>query len=58
MRDLCSSAKCGKVCNDDLCRGNPYNTLCGFDQSEYDEMTRDFDEAYFEDDYFYDEEDA
>lgn len=41
-RDLCDSAKRGKVCCDDLCRGNPDNTLCGFDQSEYDEMTREY----------------
>jgi hypothetical protein len=50
---LCDSAKQGKVCIDDLCRGNPDNTLCGFDQSEYDQITRDYDdeEADFADDF-------
>lgn len=42
MRDFCESAKKGKVCPDDLCRSNPDNTLCGFDQSEYEEMTREY----------------
>jgi hypothetical protein len=44
MRDLCSSAKQGRVCIDDLCRACPDNTLCGFDQSEYDELTRGYDD--------------
>lgn len=44
MRVLCDSAKRGKPCIDDLCRNNPDNTLCGFDQSEYDQMTRDYDD--------------
>ena len=42
MRDLCESAKKGRLCCDDLCRSNPDNTLCGFDQSEYEEMTREY----------------
>ena len=42
MRELCSEANAGRVCCDDLCRSNPDNTLCGFDQSEYDQMTRDY----------------
>ena len=41
-RDLCDSAKRGKVCIDDLCRSNPDNTLCGYDQSLYEEVTRDY----------------
>lgn len=41
-RDLCDSAKRGKVCIDSLCKSNPDNTLCGFDQSEYDEMTAEY----------------
>jgi hypothetical protein len=53
MRDLCESAKRGKVCIDDLCRSNPDNTLCGFDESEWDEITRDCEEP----DYDYDEGD-
>ena len=44
MRDLCESAKKGRVCCDDICRGNPDNTLCGFDQSEYEEMTLEYDD--------------
>ncbi len=51
-RDLCESAKKGHVCPDDLCRGNPDFTLCGFDQSEYEQMTRDYsdEEPYYDDD--------
>ena len=37
MRDLCESAKKGKVCCDDLCHGMDV-TLCGFDKEAYDEM--------------------
>ena len=50
MRNLCESAKCGRVCIDDLCRSNPDNTLCGFDQSEYEDLTRCFDdeEPYYD----------
>jgi hypothetical protein len=44
MRDLCHSANKGRVCIDHLCRSNPDNTLCGFDQSEYEEMTRELEE--------------
>lgn len=52
MRDLCESAKKGKVCIDSICRGNPDFTLCGFDQSEYEEMTRDYeDDSYVPGDY-------
>ena len=40
-RDLCESAKRGRKCCDDLCWGADI-TLCGFDQDEYDEMTRDY----------------
>lgn len=50
MSDLCSSAKQGRVCIDDLCRSNPDNTLCGFDQSFYDELTSDYDEDFTEPD--------
>lgn len=51
-RELCFSAKNGHVCPDDLCRGNPDNTLCGFDESEYEQMTRDYsdEEPYYDDD--------
>jgi hypothetical protein len=42
VRELCEPAKHGRVCIDDLCRSNPDNTLCGFDQSEYEEMTREY----------------
>lgn len=38
---LCESAKKGHACIDDLCRGSS-PTLCGFDQDDYDEMTRDY----------------
>lgn len=41
MRDLCSAAKQGKLCCDDLCHGNPDNTLCGFDRSLYEEITEE-----------------
>lgn len=40
-RDLCDSAKRGRACIDDLCRGSD-ETLCGFSQSDYDEMTREY----------------
>lgn len=52
MPNLCDSAKKGQVCIDDLCRNSPDNTLCGFDQSEYEEMTREYDddEPPYEDD--------
>ena len=36
---LCESAKVGKVCIDDLCRGSPDETLCGFNADAYAEMT-------------------
>ena len=44
-RELCESAKKGRVCIDDLCRGADV-TLCGFDKDAYDEMLRedDFDD--------------
>jgi hypothetical protein len=35
---LCESAKKGRVCIDDLCRGADV-TLCGFDVYEYERMT-------------------
>ena len=42
MREFCESAKRGHICPDDLCHGNPDNTLCGFDKSEWDEMTSEY----------------
>jgi hypothetical protein len=36
-RDLCESAKKGKLCIDDLCHGSDV-TLCGFYLDEYEEM--------------------
>jgi hypothetical protein len=36
-RDLCESAKRGKLCIDDLCHGVG-ETLCGFDPDLYAEM--------------------
>jgi hypothetical protein len=54
MRELCKSAMMGQLCIDDLCRSNPDNTLCGFDQSEYEEMTREYfsdEEGEYEEDY-------
>lgn len=47
MRELCNSAQNGKPCCDDLCRSNPDNTLCGFSQEEYDDVTRDYDSEEF-----------
>lgn len=41
-RDLCESAKKGYVCPDDLCHGNPDDTLCGFDRSLYEEITEEY----------------
>lgn len=41
-RDLCESAKRGKLCCDDLCHGNPDDTLCGFDRSFYEEITEEY----------------
>jgi hypothetical protein len=49
MRDLCESAKKGKVCIDDLCRSNPDNTLCGFDESLYLELVGEEDDLDLED---------
>jgi hypothetical protein len=49
MRDLCESAKKGHPCIDDLCHNAALcggDTLCGFNQSEYDEISRE----YFADD--------
>ena len=50
-RDLCESAKRGHLCPDDLCHGNPDDTLCGFDKSFYDEIASEFEdkEPYEED---------
>ncbi len=42
---LCESAKKGRVCCDDLCRSNPDETLCGFNQSEYERMIEDYSET-------------
>jgi hypothetical protein len=55
MRDLCESAKKGKVCPDDLCRANPDNTLCGFDASEYEQLTREYDDDDCEPEYYEEE---
>jgi len=41
---LCDSARKGKICPDDDCRANPNNTLCGFDLSEFEMVTRDYPE--------------
>jgi len=49
-RELCESAKKGHVCPDDLCRGNPDDTLCGFDKSFYDEICREYEEPEYYDD--------
>jgi len=54
--ELCDSAKKGKVCIDDLCRGADV-TLCGFDKEFYEsciaedaygdeDWTDDFDDKY------------
>jgi hypothetical protein len=40
MREFCESAKKGRVCPDDLCRGADI-TLCGFDIYEYERVTAD-----------------
>ena len=40
FRSLCDSAKRGRVCMDDICRGSDI-TLCGFDKDFYDEMVGD-----------------
>jgi len=51
---FCSDAKQGRACIDDLCRTAARGggeTLCGFNQFDYDEMTREYsDEEPFEDD--------
>lgn len=39
--ELCDSAKRGKVCPDDICRGCDI-TLCGFDKEAYAEIMRTF----------------
>ncbi len=60
-RELCDSAKSGKLCIDDLCRSkcsghsgaelgaevaaNPDNTLCGFDQSLYEELCQESEDS-------------
>ena len=44
MRDLCSSAKQGKLCIDDLCHGGG-ETLCGFCPLEYEEMLDEEDDC-------------
>lgn len=56
MRELCESAKRGRKCNDDLCRGMD-ETLCGFDQDLYDEVSG-FNEEFQEqdDDEYFDAE--
>lgn len=37
----CESAKKGRVCFDDICRGSDI-TLCGFDKEAWDEMSREY----------------
>lgn len=51
-RELCESAKKGRVCIDDICRGCDV-TLCGFDKEFYErEIMHDRDEDdYSHDDY-------
>jgi hypothetical protein len=43
-RELCESAKRGHLCIDDLCHTGG-ETLCGFNQIEYDEMTDEEDDC-------------
>jgi hypothetical protein len=47
--DLCESAKQGKVCIDDICRGCDV-TLCGFDKEAYEELLRECEESESYDD--------
>lgn len=54
-RELCESAKKGKVCIDDLCRGGDF-TLCGFDPEMYAEITQDYGEDRDEDYYVNEDE--
>ena len=49
LRDLCESAKRGKVCIDDLCHGADI-TLCGFDKEMYDELVAEGEEDQFRQD--------
>ncbi len=48
-RDLCESAKKGRLCIDDLCRGSDVS-LCGFDLEAYQELVDEDDNT--EPDYF------
>jgi|SRR5712664_708853 len=48
-RDLCEAAKKGKLCCDDLCHGNPDDTLCGFDKSFCDEITEEYESEEYQD---------
>lgn len=54
-RELCESARKGHICPDDLCRSNPDDTLCGFDQSFYEELVRESEEPEYGD---WEDEDA
>ena len=59
LRGLCESAKQGKLCCDDLCHGDPDNTLCGFDRSFYEEIAEEYHPHWMSDDFDdYDREDA
>jgi hypothetical protein len=44
-RELCESAKQGRLCIDDLCHTGG-ETLCGFCQYDYDDMTSDSEEPF------------
>lgn len=58
-RDLCESAKKGHLCCDDLCHGNPDDTLCGFDRSFYEEIAEEYEPHWMSEDFDdYDREDA
>ena len=48
-RQLCESAKNGRLCCDDLCHSGG-ETLCGFDPDFYEEVKREFsDEPPYDD---------
>ncbi len=48
LRDLCEPAKRGHLCCDDLCHGNPDDTLCGFDRSFYEEITEEYEDEQYD----------
>ena len=48
-KQLCQSAKKGRLCCDDLCHGGG-ETLCGFDPDFHEELCSEFsDEEYYDD---------